>query len=89
VGERDGVAALDPTKTTHVIPAGAPYAFLFDPSGMPALLAGLKERPDVTHAYITPDTDEAFADLAAQLPVQLVVTQLYANYLDVLRGMGA
>jgi adenine-specific DNA-methyltransferase len=89
VGERDGVAALDPTKTTHVIPAGAPYAFLFDPSGMPALLAGLKERPDVTHAYITTDTDEAFADLAAQLPEQLVVTQLYANYLDVLRGMGA
>lgn len=89
IGDRDGIADLDFSKTTHVIPTGAPYAFLFDPSGMPALLAGLEERPDVTHAYVTTDTDEAFADLASQLPERLVVTQLYAKYLDMLRNMSA
>jgi len=89
IGERAPTAAIDATSATYALPAGSPYAFLFDPSGMPALLAGLAERPDVTHAYITTDTDEAFAELAAQLPGHLLVTQLYATYLDLLRGMGA
>jgi len=46
-------------------------------------------RPDVTHASIVADTDEAFADLASQLPGHLTTTLLYRPYLDAVRGMRA
>jgi adenine-specific DNA-methyltransferase len=67
------------------VPAGSPYAVLFDPSGMPGLLEVLASRHDVTHVFIVADSDRSFASLASSLPAHTVV-QLYRRYLETLRG---
>jgi adenine-specific DNA-methyltransferase len=71
------------------VPPGTRYAFLFDPRGVTGLLAALEERPDVTHVYVLAETDDAFAELASQMPPGKTVSLLYRPYLDALRGMGA
>ena len=82
IGERE---ALDPSKPLGV-PAHSPYAVLFDPAGLPDLLATLSERPDVTHVFVVADSPETFAQIAAELPHDLEKVRLYRDYLDTLRG---
>jgi len=38
---------------------------LFDPGGLPDLLAALPERPDITHVFIVADSPETFAQIVA------------------------
>lgn len=85
VGERSALTDGAP----FAVPPGTRYAFLFDPSGMTGLLGALTDRPDVTHLYIVAETDDAFAELASQVPPGIVVNMLYRPYLEALRGMGA
>ena len=82
IGERE---ALDPSRPLG-LPTGSPYAVLFDPSGLPALLAALPGRPDITHVFIVADSAEGFAQVAADLPDRLVTGRLYRDYLDAVRG---
>jgi adenine-specific DNA-methyltransferase len=82
IGERE---TLDPTEPLG-IPAHSPYAMLFDPSGLPDLLAALQERTDITHVFIVADSPESFAQIAADLPREIQRVRLYRDYLETLRG---
>lgn len=82
IGERE---LLDPSKPLG-IPDQSPYAILFQPSGMPALVEALAGRPDISHVFIVADSAEAFAQLSAELPENIETTRLYRDYLETLRG---
>ena len=82
IGERE---ALDPSQPLG-LPAHSPYAVLFDPAGLPDLLAALPERPDVTHVFIVADSPETFAQIVADLPHDIEKVRLYRDYLETLRG---
>jgi adenine-specific DNA-methyltransferase len=76
---------LDPTSPLG-LPAGSPYAVLFDPSGMPALLAALPGRPDVKTVFIVAESPQAFSQIKGDLPPSVEAVRLYGEYLDALRG---
>jgi adenine-specific DNA-methyltransferase len=82
IGER---VLLDPTVPLG-LPAHSPYAVLFDPAGLPDLLAALPERPDLTHVFIVADSPESFAQIVADLPHDIGTFRLYRDYLETLRG---
>jgi adenine-specific DNA-methyltransferase len=82
IGER---APLDPTAPLG-LPAHSPYAVLFDPAGLPDLLAVLPERTDITHVFIVADSPESFAQIVADLPHHIEKVRLYRDYLETLRG---
>jgi len=83
IGERE---ALDPTAPLG-LPAHSPYAVLFDPAGLPDLLAALPARTDITHVFIVADSPESFAQVVADLPREGIETvRLYRDYLETLRG---
>jgi adenine-specific DNA-methyltransferase len=77
--------ALDPANPLG-LPAHSPYAVLFDPAGLPDLVAELRERPDVTHVFIVADSPESFAQIASDLPREIEKVRLYRDYLETLRG---
>lgn len=81
-GERE---AIDPSRPLG-LPARSPYAVLFDPAGLPDLLAALPERPDITHVFVVADSPETFAQIAAELPPEKKKVRLYRDYLETLRG---
>jgi adenine-specific DNA-methyltransferase len=76
-GRREGI---DPTADFSVATDG-PYAFLLRPSGVEGLLAALAGRPDVTHAFVLTNSEDAFSELAEQLPPTLIVRMLPRDYL--------
>lgn len=78
------VEDIDPTQALGS-PTSAPYAILFDPSGMPPLLAHLGSRPDVTHVFIVAESNEGFDQLASELPEGLATVCLWRDYLSPLR----
>ncbi len=83
IGERE---ALDPTAPLG-LPGHSPYAVLFDPAGLPDLLAALPARTDITHVFIVADSPESFAQVVADLPREGIETvRLYRDYLETLRG---
>jgi adenine-specific DNA-methyltransferase len=81
IGDREPIHA----KSSYALPSGSPYGVLFDPGGMPSLLAELAHRPDVTHVFVVADSESSFADLASALP-QVRVIHLYRAYLETMRG---
>ncbi|MFI5258989.1 MAG: hypothetical protein ACHQ01_05185 [Candidatus Limnocylindrales bacterium] len=66
----------------------APYAILFDPSGMPALLAHMAQRPDITHVFIAAESDDGFDQLSSELPPGPTPVCLWRDYLAPLRRAG-
>lgn len=86
IGERE---ELDPAKPLG-LPKGSPYAVLFKPSGLPELMAGLSDRPDIYIVFIVADSADSFAALATQLeaefPGRIQTVRLYREYLEMLRG---
>jgi adenine-specific DNA-methyltransferase len=82
VGE---IEHLDPRKPLGT-PKSAPYAVLFDPSGMPALLEHLGDRRDVRRVFIVSESDDGFDQLATDLPAGVAATCLYRDYLTPLRA---
>jgi adenine-specific DNA-methyltransferase len=82
VGDRE---RLDPELPLG-LPATSPYAVLFDPSGLPALLAALPDRPDITHVFVVADSPDGFAHVRADLPGGLTCVRLYRDYLEGVRG---
>jgi len=75
---------LDPSSSLG-LPAASPYAVLFDPAGMPQLLAALGDRRDITHIFIVADSAEAYSQLASELPQGLRTVRLYHDYTETLR----
>ena len=82
IGERE---ALDPDIPLG-LPTHSPYAVLFDPSGLPALLAALPARTDITHVFVVADSSDGFAQARNDLPERLTVIRLYRDYLESVRG---
>lgn len=82
IGERKDA---DPAQPLY-LPTESPYAVLFDPSGMPALLANLPSRKDITHVFIVADSQESFAYLANEIPPEVEKVRLYSEYLETMRG---
>jgi adenine-specific DNA-methyltransferase len=82
IGERE---ILDPDQPLG-LPARSPYAVLFDPSGLPALLAALPTRPDITHVFVVADSADGFSQAKGDLPDGLTCVRLYRDYLEGVRG---
>lgn len=82
-----GLELLDPEKPLGV-PGASPYAVLFDPAGMRDLLACLAARPEITHVFIVAESEDAFSQLASELPPGMKAVSLYRDYLDRLRRAG-
>jgi adenine-specific DNA-methyltransferase len=54
---------------------------VFLPTSKISLTGCKSARKDITHIFLVTDSDEAFQEMAAQLPVPQVI-QLYRDYLD-------
>ena len=76
-GKRQG---LDLAADFSVASDGT-YAFLIRPSGVEGLLSVLKDRADVRYVFVLTDSEDAFAELAEQLPKDLAVRMLPRDYL--------
>jgi adenine-specific DNA-methyltransferase len=63
------------------MPEGSTYGVLFDESRFPSFREALEERPEVTHAWLVTDSEEAYAEMGSALPRRLEVSMLYRDYL--------
>ncbi len=77
VGSRESVKA----GGHYTIPADSTYAVLFRESRFRQFREALAKRPDVTHAWLVTDSDEAFSEMSAILPGHLKLSMLYRDYL--------
>ena len=82
IGEREAIDSAQPLY----LPSKSPYAVLFDPSGIPALLGSLPSRPDITHVFIVADSQESFTQLVDDIPPRIEKVRLYSEYLETMRG---
>lgn len=78
-----GVGSRDTPKAAahYSIPADSTYAVLFRESRFRQFREALAKRPDITHAWLVTDSDEAFSEMAAMLPGHLKLSMLYRDYL--------
>jgi len=68
-------------KGGWVLPDGSPFGVLLDPDSFQGFAQAIAGRPDLTHAWIVTDDEQAFARMRAQLKPRLRVTMLYRNYM--------
>jgi len=68
-------------KKGYLTPADSTYAVLFRESKFREFLRALERRTEVTHVWLVTDSEEAFAEMCAALPVRLSVSMLYRDYL--------
>ncbi len=66
---------------TMLIPEHNPFSILLEESYFADFTVKLKDRDDLTHAYLVTDSEEAFQEMAGQLKVPNVI-QLYRDYLE-------
>ncbi len=59
----------------------ASWAILLDDSRFAKFRAAVEKRPDLTHVWLVTTSEEAFARMRVQLPVDLCVSMLYRDYL--------
>lgn len=64
-----------------LIPNDAPWAILLDDSRFAKFRAAMEKRPDLAHVWLVTTSEEAFARMRVQLPVDLHVSMLYRDYL--------
>ena len=77
-GERKGIDLGDNFSVSQ----DGPFALLMKPAGTQGLLAALAERVDVTSVFIFTDSEDAYAELAEQLPMRCRVRMLPRDYLQ-------
>jgi adenine-specific DNA-methyltransferase len=77
VGEREP----DCQRKAFSLPADSRYAVLFRESCFGDFRKALDRRPDGTHVWLVTDSEEAFAEMRAELPPRLYVSMLYRDYL--------
>ncbi len=72
-----------------LIPECNTFAVLLNEAAMPAFVAGLRDRKDLTHLFLVTDDQDAFKDMMAELNdhlgeanPNLAFTQLYRDYLE-------
>jgi adenine-specific DNA-methyltransferase len=83
-GERLGVDLNASFSIAH----DGPFAILMKPSGTKGLLEALAEREDVNCIFIFTDSEDAYAELAEQLPTRCRVLMLPRDYLRSLSMFG-
>ncbi len=76
IGPRDGCLCEG-----FSMPEGSTYAVLFEEKGFRKLRKALEKRPEVTHAWIVTDSEDAFAEMRSALPRNLFASMLYRDYL--------
>ena len=73
-----------PDSTQHdgyLLPEHSPFGVLLRDSAFRRFVAALEVRPDITHVWLVTDSERAFADMRAALPVDYSVGMLYRDYL--------
>jgi adenine-specific DNA-methyltransferase len=72
-----------------LIPEGNTFAVLLNEATLPAFVACLRDRNDLTHLFLVTDDQDAFKDMMAELNdhlgeanPNLAFTQLYMDYLE-------
>ena len=81
VGPRPTVpasAALPP----WLIPAASRFAVLLDEARFRDFLPLARSRGDITHVFLVTDSEDAFQEMAAELPPGPQPVQLYRDYLE-------
>lgn len=66
-------------------PVDGCYGLLLRQSRFRQFKQTIEERPDITHAFLVTDSDEAFREMRAALPRRLEVKQLFSDYLRRMR----
>ncbi len=76
-GKRD----LPKTRTGFFMPESSAYAILFNEAKFQKFWEALKNRPEVTHAWLVTDSGEAYAEMRSDLPKSVKTSMLYHDYL--------
>ena len=63
------------------LPPGGRYGVLFHEAQFRDFQEAMEARPDITHVWLVTDSEEAFAEMRANLPPHLTVSMLYRDYL--------
>ena len=64
-----------------LIPEHNPFAILLNESHLARFSKEVARRKDITHVFLVTDSEEAFREMAVQLPVPHPI-QLYRDYLE-------
>ena len=80
VGPRPEIAKKGPVPEM-VIPAESPFAVLVEETRFLAFMDAVRRRPDLTHAFVVTDSEEAYLEMAERLDVPNVI-QLYRDFLE-------
>ncbi|MDO8468150.1 MAG: site-specific DNA-methyltransferase [Candidatus Peribacter sp.] len=64
------------------IPKHSSYAVLMKESHFTKFNAEIRERPDITHVFLVTDSEEAYREMAGQLPKKCTLKMLYKSYLE-------
>ncbi|MBI1813293.1 site-specific DNA-methyltransferase [Candidatus Peregrinibacteria bacterium] len=64
------------------IPKESSYAVLLQESHFAKFNDEVKKRGDVTHIFLVTDSEEAYREMAGQLPARCAAKMLYRSYLD-------
>ncbi len=81
VGERE----LPSGETDFIVPRGSTYGVLFKESRFKRFKETLEKRPEITHAWLVTDSDDAFAEMHSELPRYVQTFMLYRDYFAGLR----
>ncbi len=63
------------------LPSDARYGVCFRDSAFGGFCEALNARPDVTHAYLVTNSEDAYTQMRATLPSRLTTHRLYRDYL--------
>jgi len=76
-----GVRETGVSDRDFSIPEGCSYAVLFREVRFAAFLDALEERPEITSVYLVTDSEDAYAEMVADLPGHIKSSMLYTDYL--------
>ena len=74
-------ARINEVTNSWSVPAGAVYGVLFEVDDWWGFVDAVRDRSDVTHAFVVTDSEASFQQIAIELPTNVACTQLYSDYL--------
>lgn len=77
-----GPCPNSPADTPYFLPQQSPFAVLLDEHCFLAFKTALQARPDISHVFLTTNSEDGFFVMREELAGHLQVVQLYKNYLD-------
>jgi adenine-specific DNA-methyltransferase len=70
-----------PKKSDFLISATSTYGVLFRESRFQKLKESLQKHQAITHVWFVTDSEEAYAEMRAELPRNMYTSMLYRDYL--------